>query len=287
MKKLMTILVVFAMCGAVMASEPINLTVGKNKEYGNPGGTYSGLKYTVTESVFSNYQNDEQGTSYARYFAKAYFTTNKISPDGTSFNNGEKIVVQFLGAAPEDGISGKMGYDPDFKVNDYGIYLYEPDTKQVGKFYSASTENSFKLDPGQSFGVWFKDKNGDIIGTTGLSNNGVTKGAVANMDDDPSHDITVGTDDASSTYSTLKHYMCLFEGRTEHGFLYHYYTDGYSTLRDAVFEQSHFEFMLQTTLDDGYIPVDDTPSGQPLPGTLATLLIGGLCAGSLRKRNKK
>jgi hypothetical protein len=59
--------------------------------------------------------------------------------------------------------------------------------------------------------------------------------------------------------------------------------------------------MLQTSLDHPYYPVNpndfgddvsvDNPvvhgNGQPLPGTLATLLIGGLCAGSLRKRNKK
>ncbi len=66
-------------------------------------------------------------------------------------------------------------------------------------------------------------------------------------------------------------------------------------------EITHWEFMLQTMLDNPYYNVnpedfggngdtfnnDDAPNGQPLPGTLATLLIGGLCAGSLRKRNKK
>ena len=63
----------------------------------------------------------------------------------------------------------------------------------------------------------------------------------------------------------------------------------------------HWEFMLQTMLDNPYYNVDytefegngetfennDAPSGQPLPGTLATILISGLCAGALRKRNKK
>jgi hypothetical protein len=290
MKKLMTILVLFAMCGVAMASAPIDLTVGANKEYGNPNGTYSGLKYTVTESISYGMSNDNDGTPYERNFGKAYFTTNTVSPNGGSFNAGEKITVQFLGAEPELGNEGSFGYDSKFKVQDYGIYLYNPDTKTVGTFFSAKEENSFKLDPGQSFGVYFTDKDGDMIGTTGLSNNhGVIRGAVANWDDDPKHDITIGNENASTTYSTLRHYMCLFEGNTKHkeylgwGFYNTYYTDGYTSLGNATFEQSHFEFMLQTTMDEDYIPVN----GQPLPGTLATLLIGGLCAGSLRKRNKK
>jgi hypothetical protein len=64
--------------------------------------------------------------------------------------------------------------------------------------------------------------------------------------------------------------------------------------------------MLQTTLDNPYYPVnpndfmggdgdvpvtdpvvDGTTTGQPLPGTLATLLIGSLCAAGLRKKNQK
>ena len=66
-------------------------------------------------------------------------------------------------------------------------------------------------------------------------------------------------------------------------------------------EFDHWEFMLQTSVDDPQYNVDPhdfpgngdtfpdepTTSGQPLPGTLATLLISGLCAGALRKRNKK
>lgn len=293
MKKLMTILVVFALCGVAMASKPIDLSVGKDKEYGNPAGGYTGLKYTVTESRDYGKMADETGTKYTRNFAQAYFTTNTVSTDGTAFNEGDKITVQFLGAEKELGNNGSLGYDSRFKFQDYGIYLYDPKTETVGQFYSAKEQNSFNLDPGQSFGVYYTDKNGDVIGTTGLvNNNGVIRGAVGNWDDDPSHDIAVGN---GNSIPTLKHYMCLFEGRTKHeeyigwGLYDTYYTDGYTNLGSANFEQSHFEFMLQTTLDAAYIPIPNTPetSGQPLPGTLATLLIGSLCAAGLRKKNQK
>jgi hypothetical protein len=288
MKKLMTILVLFALCGVAMASEPINLAVGEGKEYGSVAGAYSGLTYTVFESRYNNRQADETGTLYERDLARVYFTTKDKSADGTAFAEGEKITVQFVGAEKEYGISGYMGYDTSFEFTDYGIYMYNNET--VGEFYSAiENGNSFKLNPGDSFGVYYVDKEGHVIGSTGLETTKHThwgdsttiRGFAGNFDDDPKHDITVGS---GEEYSTMKHYMCLFEGRTEHwGLFGNYYTEGYSRLSDAKFEQSHFEFMLQTTLDSDYIPVN----GQPLPGTLATLLIGGLCAKAFSKKNKK
>ena len=52
----------------------------------------------------------------------------------------------------------------------------------------------------------------------------------------------------------------------------------YTAGQHASLEWQHFEF--------GFV-MGEPPAGQPLPGTLATLLISGLCAGALRKRNKK
>ncbi len=296
MKKLLTILVLMALAFNVMASKPVDLTIGTNKEYDNPGGTYSGLTYTVFDSRYYNQQADDSGHNYNRYLAKAYFTTKTISSTGDAFTENDKIIVQFLDQTTDYGYEDKYGYDSNFQIKDYGIYMYEPSTNTVGTFYSALEEgNSFKLDPGKSFGVWFEDKNGDIIGSTGLPIEGQTgwqRGFVGNFDDDPDHDLAVG----DNNYNTAKHYICLFEGRTiyDYGIFGSEDSEGYKKLengygwgydRFTIAEQSHFEFMLQTTLDDGYIPVN--ASGQPLPGTLATLLIGGLCAKTLSKKNKK
>jgi hypothetical protein len=65
--------------------------------------------------------------------------------------------------------------------------------------------------------------------------------------------------------TTSNAFLCLFQGP---------YTEG----KPAYLEWDHFEFGFATA---------EPVNGQPLPGTLATLLIGGLCASSLRKRNKK
>ena len=299
MKKLMTILAVFALCGTAMATAPIDLsmdTTTKKEWVRNRWGeweqktttvqvptihTYTnaqgatGLNYTVTESSKYNTQPDDTGTQYDRSRAQVYFTTTTNVPEN------KVLAVQFLGAEIEDGNQG-FGYDPSFKVQDYGIYLYNPETgKMVGDYLSVKDYGNYfgeeaGITAGKSFGVYYQDKNGDYITTTGNT--------VGNFDDD-THALKVYDAEPPEGYTatTEKHFLCLFQNSYESGKL----------------NQTHWEFMLQTTLDDPYFPVnpndfntdvvvdDPVVNGQPLPGTLATLLIGGLCAGSLRKRNKK
>ena len=119
------------------------------------------------------------------------------------------------------------------------------------------------------------DKNGNICTTTG--------NWTGNFDTNSHKIITYDENDNQVPTTTETRFMCLIGQQWA----------GYQT--------DHWEFMLQTSLDHPYYPVNpndfgddvsvDNPvvhgNGQPLPGTLATLLIGGLCAGSLRKRNKK
>ena len=294
MKKLMTILAVFALCGTAMATAPIDLSmdtkttwwgtykVPTTHTYTNAQGT-TGLSYTVTESSKYNTQPDDTGTQYDRSRAQVYFTTTTNVPEN------KVLAVQFLGAAIEDGNASydrygrpTNGYDPNFKVQDYGIYLYNPETgKMVGDYLSVKDYGNYfgedaGIKEGTSFGVYYQDKNGDYITTTGNT--------VGNFDDD-THALKVYDAEHPEGYTatTEKHFLCLFQNSYESGKL----------------NQTHWEFMLQTTLDDPYFPVnpndfntdvvvdDPVVNGQPLPGTLATLLIGGLCAGSLRKRNKK
>ena len=260
--------------------------VATTHTYTNAEGK-TGLSYTVTASDKYNTQKDNQGVNYDRYRAQTYFTTT------TEVREGLVLAVQFLGAEIEDGNKGSYdywtgtysnGYDPDFKVQDYGIYLYDPETGEKGEWLSAKTNGNYfgkdaGITTGSTFGVYYVDKDGNYITTT--------DNVVGNFDDD-SHDLTVYDEEHPEGYTetTEKHFLCLFNNTYDSGKL----------------NQTHWEFMLQTTLDDPYFavnpndfgtevqiedPIVNNPNGQPLPGTLATLLIGSLCAATLRKKNKK
>ena len=242
-------------------------------QYKNAGGA-TGLTYTVTNTKMYNTQKDDLGVSYERDRAQIYFTTT------TDIPKDKVLAVQFLGAEIEKGNSG-AGYDPvHFKVEDYGIYLYDPETGEKGEWLSVKDNNNYfgegvGIKAGTSFGVYFVDKDGNYITTT--------DNVVGNFDDDK-HQLKTYDKDGNVVYQTTdKHFLCMFTNTFESGKL----------------NQTHWEFMLQTTLDNPYFAVNpndfgtdvhvDNPvvNGQPLPGTLATLLLGGLCAMSCRKKKKR
>ena len=315
MRKLITVIMLVVLSASLMASAPIDLTMNTEKVqttsytaiFGIPYTTYedvqvdtthtytnaqgtTGLTYTVTESdKYGSGQADATGRKYQRYRAQTYFSTTTDIPEG------KVLAVQFLGAEIEEGnvsyerdwrgnITYTNGYDPNFKVEDYGIYLYNPETGEKGEWLSVKEYGNYfseeaGITAGTTFGVYFVDKNGNYITTT--------DNVVGNFDDD-SHNLTVYDADHPEGYTetTDKHFLCLFTNTYDSGQL----------------SQTHWEFMLQTTLDNPYFPVNpndfgtevhidnpviDNPNGQPLPGTLATLLIGTLSAISLRKKNKK
>ena len=91
---------------------------------------------------------------------------------------------------------------------------------------------------------------------------------------------------------TETQYFCLFDNRKKDTGIgnfshFEYYFDGliasngdYNEFIEKVIEQNGGN--TNNITDSNGNPI----SGQPLPGTLATILISGLCAGSLRKRNK-
>ncbi len=363
MKKLMTLLAVFAMCGVAMADAPYSLKTGtetttqtkhvagewvrsryltdEQRQYAGEEINYNGHRYTwvaehdttVTTTTIVpktyTYKNGEGTTAltytvtastdygkvrnYDRQFAQGYFTVTEDVPAN------KVVAVQFLGAEVEKGTNGgwNSGYDPNYKATDYGIYLYDAKNgEKIGDYLSVKDFNNYfgetaGIKAGTSFGVYFVDKDGNYIASTGdgmfahtdtewykgedgwyhqrtvTTYENAENGILGNFDDD-SHKLKVydPVTGEQTTKITDKHFLCLSAGE--------YGSDD--------FRQSHWEFMLQTTIDNPYFPVNpndfnndvhvDDPvvdgiTGQPLPGTLATLLIGGLCAGSLRKRNKK
>ena len=290
MKKLMTILVVFALCGTAMA-------VGSDLKPGKY--TYNAGKYTSTSNYSApltmNY------TRVGEQLGQAYFTTMTESVLNTyKDDNGvsmSKVVVQFLGT----DIDRDHGYkDTEFQGNikEYGIYLYDPNSNKKSDFQNIFNEgNAFELNPDTNFGIYYKT-------TTGMEWYS-TDNYIGTFDDN-SHYINLYDKDGNLVLNNNGEGYKVWDSENEEWVTYSdkvniHYT---CTFIDPVNggRAQHWEFMLQTTMSHPYYNVDandfegnggnevpDTPttSGQPLPGTLATLLIGGLCAKTLSKKNKK
>lgn len=292
MKKLMTILVVFALCGVAMAQNgsssakkqiPLNdgrhdyVTYVSQNEQGS-----SALDYVASSSKTPWGEHD--GHKVAHVYFKTFSQDELTAWNQANDKNMTKVVVQFAGTQIEWG-NNKPAND---WIQDYGIYLCDSKGARTSEFLSVTTgntgkENYYELDPNQNFGVYYKDVNGQIVTTT--------RNWVGNYDtgNHPTiagaNEITVYDDEHPDGYDTYtyKKFMCVFETSEP------YWNEEYI----------HWEFMLQTTLDNPYYNVnpDDftgngetfagETSGQPLPGTLATLLIGSLCAAGLRKKNQK
>ena len=135
-------------------------------------------------------------------------------------------------------------------------------------------ENSVIFQQGDKIGVYLKIKenNGNTVtftsSETDIAN---TSAASPNVD--------------TNSRGKENQYFCLFDNREGHdgigNFSHYEYFFGGLVASDG----SYGEFIDQVNKEnDGKTNV--TVNGQPLPGTLATLLIGGLCAGALRKRKK-
>jgi len=292
MKKLMTILVVFALCGVAMAQQ-------KNYDLRNGEHDYAfvtgnkNLTYTATGSNITG----RNATSSTKGNAHVYFTT--LSADALAATGNTTVAVQFLGAdldtdqkknldtptysyshSTHSWYTSYTGHDV-YNIVDYGIYLYDPQNPNAERTYMSVKDykNYFEIGADKTFGVYYEDKDGNICTTT--------ENYAGNYDTN-SHEITVYENGQKVTKTTDTRFMCLMGKQWA----------GYDT--------DHWEFMLQTTLDNPYYPVnpndfmggdgdvpvtdpvvDGTTSGQPLPGTLATLLIGSLCASALRKKNQK
>ncbi|MBR4900802.1 MAG: hypothetical protein IKZ46_07665 [Victivallales bacterium] len=90
-------------------------------------------------------------------------------------------------------------------------------------------------------------------------------------------------------------YFCLFDNRKANTGIgnYSHFEYYFGGLLASESGQSYEDFIEQVIETDGgntnITDINGNPvtTGQPLPGTMATLLIGSLCAAGLRKKNKK
>ena len=176
--------------------------------------------------------------------------------------------------------TAELRIDSKLNFKDYGIYFLDEDLNGEHTYYSLMN-NSVNVAAGREFGVYYTaDTTYKVVNPLYDPNNATNGGEVVLVDstdqtytttenwvgsyDGGNHGTTAWfTDGVKATTSSA--FLCLFQGP---------YAEG----EPAYLEWHHFEFGFATA---------DPVSGQPLPGTLATILISGLCAGALRKRNKK
>ena len=182
-----------------------------------------------------------------------------------------------------DERKGKPG-----NIVEYGYYTIGNDGSTsdlislVTKYADGTTvENSVIFQEGDKIGIYLTidEKNGNQITFTSTKTDiEGTTAAAPNVD----------------THSRGKEnqYFCLFDPRNNQGIgdysHYEYYLGGLLASSGQTYE----EFLEDVEkINEGKTNITENPSnpvsGQPLPGTLATLLIGSLCASALRKKNQK
>jgi len=176
--------------------------------------------------------------------------------------------------------TGELRIDSKLNFKDYGIYFLDQDQNGEHTYYSLMND-SVNVAAGREFGVYYKaDTTYEVVDPQFDPNNANNGGPVVLVNstdkyytttenwvasyDGGNHGTTAWFSDGTKA-TTSNAFLCLFQGP---------YYEG----EPAYLEWEHFEFGFATA---------EPVNGQPLPGTLATLLISGLCAGALRKRNKK
>ncbi len=145
--------------------------------------------------------------------------------------------------------------DMTLNVSDYGIYFIGEDG------YYSTKNQGVMVEAGKEFGVYYTlAEDPDTHYTT-------TDNWVGSFDSGKVAHVIAGKTwfSEDDKIKTNEPFLCLFQGP--------YYEN-----KPAYLEWDHFEFAFVT---------GEPPAGQPLPGTLATILISGICAKALSKKNKK
>ncbi len=289
MKKLLLTAIVVMACVinvAKAANTPWDKNGNPKWNDGNPTNLYH--EYTATKGgVQFEYswgpEHQNQMWSYERIGANTgwkyengtfEFTSDYV---WTDFNTRLDERKDRYGNIVKLGTIVEYGYytiGADGQPND-PVMLYRQDA--AGNEF----ENSVIFQKGEKIGIYMtlNETNGNqVTFTSSKSNIEGASAAVPNVDTDSRGD--------------EKQYFCLFDNRKPNTGIgnfshYEYYFGGL-----VASDGNYDEFIEQVIKEnDGKTNITDSDgnpvSGQPLPGTLATLLIGGLCAGSLRKRNKK
>ena len=263
------------------------------------------LGYTVTGSINRKYLElstvkDENG-KYVNYKNEAgKWATNWYR--GTGQTDFDLAHVYFtakdnyrmaLFVDVDSNPTSELRIDSKLNITDYGIYLYEnndPTTGRISEYISLYGEDhDYAITEGTNFGVYYtadteytmKDNkynpnNADLSNTT-FAETGVVR-----------------EDSKGVRYTTAENWIASYDGEKpgNHNVAsnMNWYSDGKILKSDAAIfcmYQGPFNANDPAFLEWQHVEFGFVTTGQPLPGTLTTLLISGLCAAGLRKKNKK
>ena len=237
------------------------------------------ITYTVKGTINRILQNTN-GTLYSGMDDDKEHPTGKTAYDlaQITFTTRQTTNLTLFTDIDHDATNERR-IDSTLNIKDYGIYFLDEDTKEgdltVHKYYSMMG-TTVEVAAEREFGVYYTADTDYEVKDPKYSMNGDR------------------ADTVNKTYTTTDNWVGSFDGRRENNHTIDdiWYADmkvrsdepffclfqgPFAENQPAYLEWDHFEFMFTT---------GEQISGQPLPGTLATLLIGGLCAGALHKRKK-
>ena len=247
--------------------------------------------YKKSNTLTMNYQVSGSINRIYQYPNGNYYTN--IDQNGTTpwdlghviFTTNQDVTLGLWYDIDPNATPNELRVDLSLKVNDYGIYFLDEDDAITGEhtFYSMK-DAGVQVTAGREFGVYFeadvdylneKVYSGKYNINMGYDKTDELKKVITTTENwlasyDKSKEAEPHLIDGNTWYSnepirTTSEFMCLFQG------------DNYVSGQPVYLEWDHIEF--------GFVTGE--PVGQPLPGTIATILISGLCAAGLRKRNKK
>ena len=244
------------------------------------------VDYTVTDSINRTFMelkyNKETGEYYTQLrksktdfdLAHVYFTAN---------DDYHMALFVDVDSHP----TSELRIDSTLNITDYGIYLYEDNDPTAGiSDYISLYKKDYAITAGTNFGVYYiADTTYQVVDPQYDPNNADLSKTVI--------DGVELTDTTGKRYTTDANWVASFdwEKNGNHSVDANdaWYSDTDMASREAIFclFQGPFDAVSPAFLEWQHVEFGFVTTGQPLPGTLATLLIGGLCAGALRKRNKK
>ena len=257
------------------------------------------VSYTVRESVnrrlldlkkdkAGNYiYNSETGKYETKWYGKDGQTNFDLAHVYFTANDDYRMAL-FVDV--DSHPTSELRIDSTLNITDYGIYLYENNDPTAGISETISLYNKdYAITKGTNFGVYyiadthyyvkddqFDPNNADLSKTTFAEEGVVTK------------------DTTGVKYTTDKNWVASFDWAKDGNHKLEaadaWYSDTKITSREAIFcmfQGQSFDAESPAFLEWEHVEFGFVTTGQPLPGTIATLLISGLCAAGLRKKSKK
>ena len=255
------------------------------------------VDYTVTESVNRRYlELKKENGNYilnpetSKYETKWYGKNGKTDYDlAHVYFTAHDTYRMALFVDVDSHPTSELRIDNTLNITDYGIYLYENNdpTGEISEYISLYKKDVVMTE-GTNFGVYyvadthyyvkddkFNPNNADLSKTT-YAETGVVR-----------------EDTTGVRYTTAENWVGSYDGEKDnnHNIIADnaWYSDTALKSNSAIFcmFQGPFDAESPAFLEWQHVEFGFVTTGQPLPGTLATILISGLCAAGLRKKSKK